>query len=215
VKSCVIFDLDGTLVDSLPGISASLNRTLAAHGLPGHPDAIVRSFVGNGLRNLIERAAPQGSGPSLIESLLGLYRKDYALSWQSGTRTYDGILHLLGELQRDGHPLAVLSNKTHPFTVEMVRETFPAIHFAQVLGQKDHIPHKPAPDGVFQISEALGIGAETCVMVGDSTIDIATAHNAGIRGIAVTWGYHDRARLAEAGAHAVIALPSELPPLLD
>lgn len=215
MKSCVIFDLDGTLVDSLPGIAASLNRTLTAHGLPGHSDAMVRSFVGNGLRNLIERAAPQGADPSLIESLLGLYRKDYALSWQSGTRVYEGVLHLLDELQRDGHPLAVLSNKTHAFTTEMVRELFPAIHFAQVLGQKDHIPHKPAPDGVFHIAESLGIEADRCVMVGDSTIDIATARNAGIPGIAVAWGYHDRARLAEAGAHAVIERPAELPPLLD
>lgn len=214
MKPCVIFDLDGTLVDSLPGIAASLNRTLTAHGLPGHSDAMVRSFVGNGIRNLIERAAPQGADPALIDSLLGLYRKDYALSWQSGTRIYDGILHLLGELQRDGHPLAVLSNKTHAFTVEMVRDMFPSIHFAQVIGQKDHIPHKPAPDGVFQIAEALGIDAEHCVMVGDSTMDIATARNAGIRGIAVAWGYHDRARLAEAGAAAIIERPAELPALL-
>lgn len=215
MKPCVIFDLDGTLVDSLPGIAGSLNRTLTAHGLLGHSDAMVRSFVGDGLRNLVTRAAPQGADPALIESLLGLYRKDYALSWQSGTRIYDGVLYLLDELQREGFPLAVLSNKTHAFTVEMVREMFPGIHFDQVLGQKDGIPHKPAPDGAFLIAEALGIDIENCVMVGDSTIDLKTAQNAGMCGIAVAWGYHDRARLIEAGADRLAERPSDIVDLLN
>ncbi len=210
----MIFDLDGTLVDSLPGIAASLNRTLDAHGLPGHSDMMVRSFVGDGLRNLILRAAPRGAEPALIGSLLGLYRKDYALSWQSGTRVYDGVHHLLDELQRDGHPLAVLSNKVHDFTIEMVKSVFPSTAFAKIIGQMDNTPHKPAPNGLFHIAESLGTDVGRCVMVGDSTIDIATAKNAGIPGIGVTWGYHDRSRLIETGADALIGHPSELPPAI-
>jgi phosphoglycolate phosphatase len=214
VKPSLIFDLDGTLVDSLPGIAASLNRTLSAHGLSGHSDAMVRSFIGNGLRNLIMRAAPQSADPSLIESLLGLYRKDYELSWASGTHVYPGIHHMLDELRQAGFPMSVLSNKVHGFTVEMVRSIFPSIHFSAVLGQREGIPHKPHPAGALQIADMLGAAPENCIVIGDSTMDIETAANAGMRSIAVSWGYHDRARLLAAGAEKIIDSPSELPPLL-
>lgn len=214
MKPCLIFDLDGTLVDSLPGIAASLNRTLSAHGLPGHSDAMVRGFIGNGLRNLITCAAPQGADSALIESLLGLYRKDYDLSWASGTLVYPGIHHMLDELRQSGFAMSVLSNKVHGFTVEMVRSIFPAIHFSAVLGQRDGIPHKPHPAGALQIAEMLGTAPENCVVIGDSTMDIETAANAGMRSIAVSWGYHDRDRLLAAGAEKIIDSPSELPPLL-
>ncbi len=214
MKPSLIFDLDGTLVDSLPGIAASLNRTLSAHGLSGHSDAMVRSFIGNGLRNLIMRAAPQSADPSLIESLLGLYRKDYELSWASGTHVYPGIHHMLDELRQAGFFMSVLSNKVHGFTVEMVRSIFPSIHFSAVLGQREGIPHKPHPAGALQIADMLGAAPENCIVIGDSTMDIETAANAGMRSIAVSWGYHDRACLLAAGAEKIIDSPSELPPLL-
>jgi phosphoglycolate phosphatase len=214
VKSCLIFDLDGTLVDSLPGIAASLNRALGAHGLPELPDAMVRGFIGNGLRNLILRAAPQGTDPSLIESMLGLYRKDYELSWASGTHVYPGIHHMFGELRAAGFSMSVLSNKVHAFTVEMTRVIFPAVPFSAVLGQREGIPHKPHPAGALQIADMLGAAPENCVVIGDSTMDIETAANAGMRSIAVSWGYHDRARLLAAGAEKIIDSPSELPSLL-
>lgn len=214
MKPCLIFDLDGTLVDSLPGIAASLNRTLSAHGLPGHSDAMVRSFIGDGLRNLIQRAAPQGADPARIESLLGLYRKDYKLSWASGSHVYPGIPQMLEEMQRSGFTMNVLSNKVHAFTVEMVRSIFPSIHFAAVLGQREGIPHKPDPAGALQIADMLGTAPENCVVIGDSTMDVQTAANAGMRSIAVGWGYHDRGRLTAAGAGKIIDSPSELQPLL-
>jgi phosphoglycolate phosphatase len=215
VKPCLIFDLDGTLVDSLPGIAASLNRTLSAHGLPGHSDARVRSFVGDGLRNLILRAAPKGVEPANVESLLGLYRKDYALSWKSGSTVYPGVANLLDELQKSGFAMAVLSNKVHDFTVEMVRAMFPSIRFAAVLGQREGIPHKPNPAGALQLADILGTSPENCVVIGDSTMDLETASNAGMRAIVVTWGYHDRDRLVAAGATRLIDHPSELPALLE
>lgn len=214
MKPCLIFDLDGTLVDSLDGIAASLNRTLTAHGLPGHSHAAVRSFVGDGLKMLVERSAPRGAEPSLITSLIALFKKDYEQSWQHGTTPYPGILNLLDELQKDGFPMGVLSNKTHDFTVAMTRALFPKIHFGAVLGQRDGIPHKPHPAGAFQIASILGAAPENCRMIGDSTIDMETAANADMKPIAVTWGYHDRSRLIAAGAENVIDHPSDLPALL-
>lgn len=215
MKPCLIFDLDGTLVDSLPGIAASLNRTLSAHGLSGHSDARVRSFIGDGIRNLILRAIPAGSEPALLESLLGLYRKDYALSWQSGSSVYPGVANLLDELQKSGFEMAALSNKTHDFTVEMARTMFPAIRFTAVLGQRDGMPHKPHPAGALQLADMLGASPADCVVIGDSTMDLETAANAGMRAIAVGWGYHDRDRLLAAGATRLIEHPSELPALLE
>jgi phosphoglycolate phosphatase len=214
VKPSLIFDLDGTLVDSLPGIADSLNRTLSAHGLPGHSHARVRGFVGDGLRNLIARAAPQGAEPALIESLLALYRKDYEMSWAAGTVIYPGVTGMLAELQQNGHNLAVLSNKVHEFTVRMVDGLFPKIHFAMVLGQREGIPHKPDPAGALQIATALGVATAECVVIGDSTMDIETAANAGMRSIGVTWGYHDRGRLMGAGAGTLIDAPAGLVPAL-
>jgi len=214
VKPFLIFDLDGTLVDSLRGIADTLNRTLDSHGLPGHSDANVRSFVGNGLRNLITRAAPQGAEPALIDSLLALYRKDYELTWQNGSPPYPGIIAMLDELQRDGFTMAVLSNKVHDFTVKMVRDIFPSIHFAHILGQRDGLPHKPDPAGALQLADAIGASPENCVIIGDSTMDLETAANAGMRSIAVSWGYHDRRRLEAAGPGHIIDHPPELRPLL-
>ena len=214
VKPFLIFDLDGTLVDSLRGIADTLNRTLDAHGLPGHSDANVRSFVGKGLRNLVTRAAPQGADPALIDSLLSLYRKDYDLTWKQGTTPYPGIPAMLDELRRDGFTMAVLSNKLHEFTVTMVRGMFPNIHFAQILGQRDGMPHKPDPAGALQLAEAMDASAENCIVIGDSTMDIETAANAGMRSIAVSWGYHDRRRLEAANPNDIIDDPTELRPLL-
>jgi phosphoglycolate phosphatase len=214
VKPSLIFDLDGTLVDSLPGIAGSLNRSLTAHGLPDHPDAIIRSFVGDGLRTLVQRAAGPGIEPETIDSIVSLFKKDYELSWQQGTTVYPGIHNLLDELQKDGYQLAVLSNKTHDFTVAMVAAMFPNIRFTKVLGQREGTRHKPHPAGAFLIADALGAAPENCVMIGDSSIDIETAVNAGMRAIAVAWGYHNRTRLIEAGATTIIEHPSDLPALL-
>jgi phosphoglycolate phosphatase len=215
VKPCLIFDLDGTLVDSLPGIAASLNRTLTAHGLSGHSDAAIRSFIGNGVNTLIQRAAPTAADPATNESLIGLFKKDYALSWSQGTQPYPGIHHLLGELQKSGFQMAVLSNKPHDFTVEMVRTIFPNCHFAKVLGQRDGIPHKPDPTGALQIANSLEAAPEQCTVVGDSTMDLETATNAGMKSIGVSWGYHDRKRLLEAGANLIIDQVADLQAALD
>jgi phosphoglycolate phosphatase len=214
MQPCLIFDLDGTLVDALPAIAASLNRTLDAHGLPGHSHAAIRSFIGGGLRLLIQRALGTGADPNVIDSLVALYKKDYELTWPEGSRVYPGVQEMLETLQQGGHPLAVLSNKVHDFTVATIRALFPNIHFAAVLGQQDGIPHKPDPAGALQLAAAFGTVPASCVFIGDSSVDLETAANAGMPAIAVTWGYHDRADLLAAGATRLSEHPSDLPGLL-
>ena len=214
MKPGLIFDLDGTLVDSLPGIAASLNRSLSAHGLLEHPLPTIRSFIGNGLRNLVQRSAPADAPPALLDSLVANFKHDYDLTWPQGTTLYPGILDMLDILRQRGFPLAVLSNKTHDFTVAISRTLCPEIYFVGVLGQQEGIAHKPHPAGALQLAATLGSPPANCVIIGDSSIDMATAANAGMQAIAVAWGFHDRHQLLDAGATRIIDHPSELPDLL-
>jgi phosphoglycolate phosphatase len=210
VKDGLIFDLDGTLVDSLQGISASLNRALAASCLPTHEAAAVRGFIGNGARILIQRATPVDASADLLDTVEQAFKTDYDSTWPVGTVAYPNITDLLEILQSRDYPLAVLSNKPHPFTATMVSQMFPTIRFSSVLGQRPGIPHKPDPTGALEIAGALQRLPENCAVIGDSTMDIETARNAGMRAIAVTWGFHDRKRLTDAGADAMVDSPGEL-----
>jgi len=211
---CLIFDLDGTLVDSLPGIAHSLNHALESNGLPTYPESTVKFFVGDGLRKLVERAAPDAD-EALVDRLLESFKQDYEQTWSKGTRPYIGILQMLKELQRGGYQLAVLSNKTHAFTQTITRQVFPTVHFNIVLGQKDGIPHKPHPSGAFQIANSMGRHQRDCILIGDSVADVETAQNAEMRFIGVTWGYQERFRLMEVGATRFIEKPSALMHLLS
>jgi len=196
--NALIFDLDGTLVESLPGIAASLNRALDLHGLPGHSHAAVRNFIGDGAKTLVGRALGGVSRLDLTESVLKSFAGDYAVSWPDGTQVYPGIPELLAKLKSGGVPLAVLSNKPHAFTVGIVEKLFPENTFAAILGNREGLPHKPDPAGALEIAASLGVSPENCTIIGDSTMDLDTAKNAGMKSIAVTWGYHDRTRLAAA-----------------
>ena len=210
MKQALIFDLDGTLVDSLRGIAASLNRALAASSLPNHPEPAVRGFIGNGLRILIQRAAPPDANEALLQQVEQAFKTDYDLTWPAGTAVYAGITDLLESLQACGYPLAVLSNKPHPFTAAIVSRLFPTIRFAAVLGQRAGVPHKPDPAGALEISTRLHLRPQDCTVIGDSTMDLETASNAGMRAIAVTWGFHDRERLMAAGAEVIADDPAGL-----
>lgn len=195
MHSALIFDLDGTLVESLPGIAASLNRALALHGLPGHGEAAVRGFIGDGARMLVTRAMDPGEVAPQLESVLRCFAEDYAVSWPHGTQPFNGINALLADLRARGIPLAVLSNKPHVFTTEIVGKLFPRDTFVAVLGNREGLPHKPDPAGALEIAAMLGVAPENCVLIGDSTMDLDTALNAGMASIAVTWGYQNRERL--------------------
>lgn len=188
-----IFDLDGTLVESLPGIAASLNRALASHGFATYGDADVRRFIGDGVEMLIRRALPQAETLQYSQ-VLDSFRKDYAETWQHGTEPYEGIRALLESLQQKGVKLAVLSNKPHAFTERIVATLFPQ-QFDVVLGQRAGIPHKPDPAGLWEIlRHPLWHESPSC-LIGDSVMDVQTAQAAGIDSIAVSWGYHDRSIL--------------------
>jgi phosphoglycolate phosphatase len=195
VNRGLIFDLDGTLVDSLSGIAASLNQTLTDAGLPTHPLGAVKGFIGNGARILIQRAVPADVDKGRIRSLELNFKADYEVTWPDGTLPYDGIPLVLEKLQRRGHPLAVLSNKPHLFTTEIVSKLFPGIHFTAVVGQRDGIAHKPDPLGALDISNSFGLSPADCTIIGDSTMDIETARHAGMRSAAVMWGFQDRGQL--------------------
>ena len=210
MKQGLIFDLDGTLVDSLQGIAASLNHALAESHLPTHSLEKVQGFIGNGARILIERATPAGSDDTLLHQLENAFKAHYDLTWPAGTFPYDDITSLLETLQTQGYPLAVLSNKPHAFTEIIVSQLFPAIHFAVVLGQRSGILHKPNPTGALQISSIIQRPPSHCIIIGDSTMDLETAKNAGMRAIAVTWGFHERERLLAAGADLLVDDPDAL-----
>ena len=215
VRPSLILDLDGTLVDSLPGIATTLNRSLEAHQLPTHPNAAVRSFIGDGIHMLVKRGAPKGTPQQELDAIVAKFKEDYQASWLDGTKPYPAIPLLLKDLQKGGYQLSVLSNKVHHFTQTIVRELFPLIHFTSVIGQQDGMPHKPHPAGAFKIASAMGSSPEQCVVVGDSTTDLETSANAEMHSVAVTWGYHDRDRLQAASPSHLIDNPADLPALLD
>lgn len=200
----LIFDLDGTLVNSLPGIAMALNAALAAAGLPVHPESRVRGFIGNGLETTVARACPAETSEAMVARLVDDFHGHYAGAWNTGTRPYPGIALLLRDLQESGLPLAVLSNKSHAFTVEMVAEIFPGISFSAVLGLRPGMPPKPDPGGALEIAAKLDMPPHACRIIGDSTMDIETAKHAGMASCAVTWGYHDTSQLLAANPDTVV-----------
>ncbi|MCW1924561.1 HAD family hydrolase [Luteolibacter arcticus] len=210
MKPGLIFDLDGTLIDSLPGIAASLNHALERCGLPGHVHADVRRFIGNGSYELARRAMPEGSLPAEILAVETAFKDDYAVTWPQGTAPYHGIPACLENLAAAGYRLAVLSNKPHPFTVEIVQRLFPGLPFDPVFGQRPETPRKPHPEAALQIARHWGVAPESCRFIGDSTVDLETARAAGMPAIAVGWGYHDAPALLEAGATSVLAKMTDL-----
>lgn len=191
----LIFDLDGTLVDSLRGIATSLNLALADHGRPTHPEAAVRRFIGNGARELVTKAFGPGATESELDALEASFKAHYSANWATGTDVFPGVPDMLKRQAAAGHRLGVLSNKPHDFTVEIVVRLFPEIAFDAVLGQRPEVPRKPDPAGALEIASIFGLSPAACVIIGDSTMDLETGARAGMHTVAVTWGYHDAGAL--------------------
>lgn len=194
MHSHVIFDLDGTLVESLPGIAKALNHALTSNKLQSYSEPEVRSFIGNGSYNLCEQAVAKDD-TALIEAVHADFIEHYGANWKAGTTVFDGIHELIQDLQKLGFKLSVLSNKPHEFTTEICQHLFPTQPFSCVLGQRDGIEKKPNPSGVHELLCELGQSNNNSILIGDSKVDIFTARNAGIHSIAVTWGYEDLADL--------------------
>ncbi len=204
MKNWVVFDLDGTLVESLPGIAEGLNRALAAVGREPYPPAAVRGMIGRGAANLCAAAlgyADAALAPAAEqEALHAAFRREYPQCWQGeGTMPYAGISAMLSRLVAAGARVAVLSNKPHEVTAVMVRALFPDVPFSPVLGFTGEFPRKPAPDALLHIAHQWGVEPSQLTLVGDSLYDALTATNAGAACALVDWGYADRAGLAASG----------------
>ena len=206
-----IFDLDGTLLDTLGDLAASVNFALRTHGMPEHSLDDVRRFVGNGVRKLMERAVPDGADNPLFDEAFATFRQHYMAHSLDTTRPYEGIPEALEALKASGCHLAVVSNKMMAATQALCSHFFPdTIEVAIGEHEAEGIRKKPAPDTVVAALKALGVGKEGAVYVGDSEVDIQTARNSGLPCISVLWGFRHRDFLQQNGAEAFISAPSEL-----
>ena len=212
-----IFDLDGTLLDTLGDLAAAVNYSLRTHGMLEHSIDDVRRFVGNGVHLLMERAVPNGEQNPLFEQALATFRAYYLEHSLDTTRPYDGIPETLAELKRRGKRLAVVSNKFQTATEELCRHFFPdTIEVAIGENEAAGIRKKPAPDTVREALRILA-SAPSCLLqlgetvyVGDSDVDILTARNSGLPCISVLWGFRDREFLIQHGATTFVSSPAEL-----
>lgn len=204
-----IFDLDGTLLDTLHDLAASVNYALRQYGMPQHSIDDIRRFVGNGVRLLMERAVPRGAENPQFEDVFATFRSHYMEHSLDTTRPYDGITETIHALKERGCRLAVVSNKMMAATQELVAHFFPEIEVAIGEHEAAGIRKKPAPDTVFEALRQLG-NVTSAVYVGDSDVDLATARNSGLPCISVLWGFRTKPFLLEHGATTFIEHPNEL-----
>jgi phosphoglycolate phosphatase len=208
-----LFDLDGTLLDSLHDIGAAMNHALSHHGLPIHPLPAYRRFVGEGVRVLVSRSVPAGQ-EALHEAVMETYRVRYAQGMLERTRPFPGIPELLSRLRAEGLKLAVLSNKPDASTRQLVEALLPGVRFEAVYGERAGVPRKPDPTAALGMAAELGVGPEDCVFIGDTAVDMDTARAAGMYSVGVTWGFRDVEELQSHGARALAHTADELLQLL-
>lgn len=205
----VVFDLDGTLLDTLDDLMNALNAALAENGLPVRSREDVRRFVGNGLATLVARAIPSGRENPLFEKTLADTRRLYAQKCRENTKPYAGIPEMLAALREKGLLLAVVSNKPDAQVKKLCDEFFPGLIDA-AIGQREGVPLKPAADPVLEALRLLETPLAAAVYVGDSDVDLKTAQNAEIPCISVLWGFRDRPLLEAAGGTVFISSPAEM-----
>lgn len=205
----LIFDLDGTILNTIEDLCNSTNYALGAHNFPTRTIEEVRKFVGNGIKKLIERAVPSGTSSETIEQVLDTFKKHYALHCADKTSPYDGIMELLTALRAQGFLTAVVSNKADFAVQSLCNDYFPGM-FDFVVGEREGIRRKPYPDSVEEVLTKLQVKKEQAVYIGDSEVDIQTAKNAGMSSIAVSWGFREEAFLREQGAENIVNKPSEI-----
>ena len=212
----IIFDLDGTLLDTLKGIADSMNAILVRMGFPTHPVDDYRHLVGDGRANMIERALPlDRRDDQTLAECSKVIAEEYSRFWPEGTKIYDGIPELLNTLQQRKVPMAILSNKPDNFTQIMVKELLPGYTFTLIRGAVDHVPSKPDPASALQIAEDLEIEPEKIIFLGDTNTDMWTAKAAGMYAAGALWGFRDAEELLQCGAKTLIERPNDLLTLLD
>lgn len=215
-KKLVIFDLDGTLLYTVPDIAAATNQALAACGWPVHSEAEIASYIGNGINKLFERALPpENRTQEEVLRIRSLFLPYYSEHCADATRPFDGIPELLSAICSRGINVAVASNKYHPATVKLMRHFFPQIPFCAVFGEREGVPRKPEPDIVRDILDKAGIHCPDEVLyVGDSGVDMQTAANAGIEAVAVTWGCRSREELSSYSPAHIVDRPEQIARIL-
>jgi phosphoglycolate phosphatase len=207
----VIFDLDGTLLDTIEDLANSVNYALEQYNFPTHPVEAYRFFIGNGVNKLLERALPEDKRNADFVSMLKVYFiRHYFAHSEELTKPYPGISELVSKLYNEGYQLGVASNKVHDATVELVNRFFPDVKFTAIFGQRDGYPVKPAPGILEEIVELAGVEKSEVMYVGDSGVDVATAYNAKVPFAGVLWGFRPRKELEEVGATRFAETTQEL-----
>ncbi len=209
-----IFDLDGTLLDTLEDLKNSVNYALLQKGYPERTVSQVRSFIGNGIPMLIKRAVPADTPEADFEETLAIFKAHYQIHLADNTCPYDGVPEALQTLKSNGIKLGVVTNKAHEAAVELVKKHFGNL-IDVTIGQKMSLPTKPDPSSLFEAMNLLESDAENVLYLGDSDVDVLTAHNAGVDCMGVSWGFRDRELLVSAGAEYVIDNPQEIIKILD
>lgn len=205
----VIFDLDGTLLDTLEDLKDAVNYALRSQGMPERTLEEVRHFVGNGVRRLMELSVPDGLGNPAFEETFAKFKEYYGIHCNDKTKAYDGVLKLIRELKEEGYALAIVSNKLDSAVKELAEIYFEGL-IKVAIGEKEGVAKKPAPDTVYKALEELSMPRETAVYVGDSDVDVMTAKNAGLPCISVLWGFRDETFLREHGATQFARAPEEV-----
>jgi len=212
----VLFDLDGTLLDTLEDLADSANRVLAAMHMETHPVVSYRHFVGDGLQTLMERILPGDKRDSrTIAMAAEAFRLDYGKSWHVKSHPYEGIGKMLAGLQDRGLQVSILSNKPHDFTKLCVQKMLAPYSFYPILGQREGVPKKPDPAGALEVAQLVGIAPDQFLYLGDTSVDMQTAKNSGMCAVGALWGFREQEELAGSGADHLIRYPLELLDLLS
>ena len=211
----ILFDLDGTLLDTLEDLATAANRALGTLGLPAHPTDAYRVFVGDGLRTLAERILPgEQRSAAQVDALVAAFEREYSRTWNERTAPYAGVPDMLDRLTGDGYRMSVLSNKPDAFTRLCVEQLLPHWTFAPLYGQRPGVPKKPDPAAALAIAAELGLDPAEVLYLGDTATDMHTARAAGMAAVGVLWGFRSADELHAAGARHLITHPGELAPLL-
>lgn len=205
----IVFDMDGTILDTLEDLKNSMNYTLRLHNMPERTLDEIRSFVGNGIRRLIELAVVDGTSEDMIKTIHKDFMKHYEVHCADFTRPYDGIKDLIKELKKRGYKTAVVSNKADAAVQDLCVQYFPGL-FDLAIGERPETAKKPAPDMVNLALEQLQIPREKAIYIGDSDVDVATARNSNLDMIAVDWGFRSREFLINQGAEIIVSKPEEI-----
>ncbi|MDI6845885.1 MAG: HAD family hydrolase [Candidatus Saccharicenans sp.] len=206
----VIFDLDGTLLNTIEDITRTLNLVLTRHGFRQYSEEDCKLMVGEGMEVLIKRAVPEiADNPEAIQEIIREYRQEYTRTYRENSRPYPEIPEVLMALKKAGVKMAVLSNKSHEFTTRMTSELLP-VEFDLILGAQPGLPVKPDPEPLRVVLEKLGLQPEEVVYVGDTSVDMETARAAGVLAAGALWGFRSREELLESGAQVLLKTPRDL-----